>query len=69
MDYGCNILNLEPGKIIIPATAKQTIKALRKQGVECIEVDFSENVKSGLGGPACMTTRLYREPDPSLSDL
>jgi len=69
VEYGCNTLNLEPGKIVIPAAAKQTIKALKREGVECIEIDYSENAKSGLGGPACMTTRLYREPGPSLDDL
>jgi N-dimethylarginine dimethylaminohydrolase len=69
VQYGVNILLLEPGKIIIPAAAKETIKVLRKEGVECIDIDFSENAMGGTGGPACITARLLRDPGPSLDDL
>lgn len=68
VEYGCNILTLESGKIIIPAAAKQTIGALRREGVECIDLDFSEN-STGLGGPHCITCQLLRDPGPSLADL
>lgn len=69
IEYGCNGLILEPGKVIVPATAKETIKALRKEGVEVIDIDFSENAASGGGGPNCITGKLLRDPGPSLSDL
>jgi N-dimethylarginine dimethylaminohydrolase len=67
--YGVNIVAIEPGKIVIPAAAKQTIKALRKEGVECIEIDFSDAAKSGLGGPDCITMKLLRDTGPTLDDL
>ena len=69
MEYGCNILEIEPGKIIIPAAAKKAIKALRNAGVECIDLDFSEFAKAGAGGPHCITGRLLRDPGPLLEDL
>jgi len=68
-EYGCNLLTIEPKKVLIPAAAKETIKALRKEGVECIDFDFSESAASGLGGPDCITGKLYRETGPSLNDL
>lgn len=69
VQYGANFLYIEPKKIIIPAAAKGLIKTLRKEGIECIEVDFSENAMGGTGGPACITGRLLRDPGPSLADL
>jgi len=41
--YGCNILTLAPGKIVIPAAAKQTIAALRREGMECLDLDLSQS--------------------------
>ncbi|MBI4286516.1 MAG: hypothetical protein HY670_11570 [Chloroflexi bacterium] len=68
-EYGCNIVAIEPGKVVIPSAAKETINALRKEGVECLEFDSTESSKAGIGGPDCVTTKLYREPGPSLADL
>jgi len=67
--YACNIVAIEPGKIVIPASAKTTIAALRKEGVECIEIDFSESAATGLGGPDCITAKLLRDPGPRMDDL
>lgn len=67
--YGINIVLIEPGKIVIPAAAKETIKALRKEGIECIEIEYSEHAIGGTGGPACTTGKLLRDPGPSLDDL
>ncbi|MBI4284394.1 MAG: hypothetical protein HY670_00635 [Chloroflexi bacterium] len=69
VEYGVNTLALEPGKVIISAGARETIKALRGEGVECLDFDFSENAAGGIGGPDCITAKLYREPGPSLADL
>jgi N-dimethylarginine dimethylaminohydrolase len=66
--YGCNILTLAPGKIVIPAAAKQTIAALRREGVECLDLDLSQS-STGLGGPHCMTCQLLRDSGPSLDEL
>ena len=69
VQYGANFLLIEPKKIILPAAAKGLIKTLRKEGIECIEIDFSQNAIGGTGGPACITGRLLRDPGPSLDDL
>jgi len=68
VQYGCNILTLAPGKIVIPAAAKQTIVALRREGVECLDVDLSQS-STGYGGPHCVTCQLLRDPGPRLEDL
>lgn len=67
VQYGCNILTLAPGKVVIPAAAKQTIAALRREGVECLDLDLSQS-STGLGGPHCVTCQLLRDPGPSLAD-
>jgi len=69
IEYGCNGLILEPGKVMVPAAAKETIKALRKEGVVVIDVDFSENAASGGGGPNCITGKLLRDPGPQFVRL
>jgi len=38
---------------------KNILEGLRREGVECIDVDFSENAKCCAGGPACITMRCY----------
>jgi len=68
-EYGTNILPIEPGKVLISAAAKEMIRKLRAEGVECIDFDFSESAGAGLGGPDCITGKLYREPGPSLDEL
>jgi len=63
-----NFLTLEPGRVIMPTGNPRTTKALRKEGIEVIEVDVSEMVKSGVG-PRCLTLPLIRDPDPSIKEL
>lgn len=55
-----NVLPLSPGKAVLPAGSPETSKALRKEGVDVLEVDLSEFVKGG-GGPTCMTLPLIRD--------
>jgi N-dimethylarginine dimethylaminohydrolase len=55
-----NVLPLAPGKVVIPSGSPETSKALRKAGVDVLEVDLSEFVKGG-GGPTCMTLPLKRD--------
>jgi N-dimethylarginine dimethylaminohydrolase len=61
----CNTLVLKPGVVVLPAGNPKTAKALRERGVEVIEVDMSEFVKTG-GGPHCATAGLVRDPGPLL---
>ena len=69
VNYGCNVVILEPGKVLIPAAAKQTITQLKAEGITCVEVDFANNGMAGTGGPDCITGKLLRDPGPSLDDL
>jgi len=64
-----NGMQLEPGKIIMPAAAKKTNAALRKEGVDVIEFESSGVHGLMMGGMHCMTCRLYREPGPRLEEL
>jgi len=64
-NFACNTVAIEPGKIVMVAGNPQTSKALRKEGVDVIEIEFSELVKSGVG-PHCDTLPLIREPGPRL---
>ena len=68
VQYGCNILTVAPGKVVIPAAAKRTIAALRREGVECLDLDLSQS-STGLGGPHCITCQLLRDPGPRLDAL
>lgn len=63
--FPCNFVTLEPRKIMMIAGPEKTIKALRDEGVEVIEVPYSEVLKYG-GGLRCTTMQLIREPGPKL---
>lgn len=56
----CNLLPLAPGKVMIPSGNSETTRRLRKEGVDVIEIEFSEFVKGG-GGPTCATLPLLRD--------
>jgi len=64
-DYACNVVALEPGKIIALDGFPETHKMLRKEGVDVIPVEMSEFTVSG-GGPHCSTGPLIRDPGPKL---
>lgn len=55
-----NVLPLSSSKAVIPSGSPETSNALRKEGVDVLEVDLSEFVKGG-GGPTCMTLPLIRD--------
>lgn len=63
----CNVLALEPGKVIIPAGCDRVIHELQKRGIDVIEVDLSEFIKSG-GAPHCLVGTLIRDPGPALTE-
>ena len=65
----CNGLQLEPGKVIMPQGAKKTNIALRKEGVDVIEVDVSDIAQGGVNGIRCVVLALLREPGPSLNEI
>ena len=65
-----NAVTLEAGKVIMNSGSKKTIKALEKQGVDVIEVDFSESHKFAIAGLHCATLELVRDqPGPLLEEI
>jgi N-dimethylarginine dimethylaminohydrolase len=58
-----NVMILEPGRVIMHAEAKDAVAAVRKAGVDVIEVPYSEFLRTG-GGLHCSTMRIWREPGP-----
>jgi N-dimethylarginine dimethylaminohydrolase len=63
-NYGCNILALEPGKVVIPSHSHRIIEKLLKENVEVIALEMPE-LRAG-GGPVCNTLPLIRDPGPSI---
>jgi N-dimethylarginine dimethylaminohydrolase len=63
----CNLMTLEPGKVIMHSGATTAIRAVRKMGIDVIEVPYSEGVKHG-GGVSCATMRLKRDEGPKLEE-
>jgi N-dimethylarginine dimethylaminohydrolase len=59
-----NTIPLAPGVVFMVAEAKRAIAAVRKAGVEVIEVPNEEFMQIG-GALHCRTLRIYREPGPS----
>lgn len=55
-----NVLPVAPGKVVIPAGNSETIRSLRKEGIDVIDIDLSEFCKAG-GGPRCLTLELVRD--------
>ncbi|MDN6566836.1 MAG: arginine deiminase family protein, partial [Actinomyces sp.] len=58
---GCNALALGPGTVVAYDRSPLSNTALRKAGVEVIEVHGAE-LGRGRGGPRCMTCPVLREP-------
>ena len=42
------------------------LRALEREGVEVIQVDFSESHRFAIAGLHCATLELVRDPGPSL---
>ena len=63
---GCNIVALEPRKIIMNEHNDMLRKSLEREGVDVITTDFSEVCKFG-GAGHCATGPLIRDPGPKLS--
>ncbi|MFQ5762033.1 MAG: dimethylarginine dimethylaminohydrolase family protein [Candidatus Bathyarchaeia archaeon] len=67
--YGAsNLMPVEPGKVIMPAGPTQTIRAVEKEGVDVITVQYDEIWKSG-GGIRCSTGDLLRDKGPGLEEV
>jgi N-dimethylarginine dimethylaminohydrolase len=66
-DLAVNAVTLEPGKVVMNAGSPATTSALEREGVQVIEVDFSESHKFAIAGLHCATLELVRDqPGPLL---
>lgn len=60
----CNGVTLEPGKVILNAGSPRVVAELEKQGIEVIQVDFSESHNFAIAGLHCATLELVRDQEP-----
>jgi N-dimethylarginine dimethylaminohydrolase len=60
-DLAVNGVTLEPGKVVMNAGSPSVVKALEREGIEVIQVDFSESHKFAIAGLHCATLELLRE--------
>lgn len=64
-----NCVLVKPGKVIMAAGAKRTIKAIEKEGVDVIELETTGISRGGTNGISCMTMHLLRDSGPSLEEI
>ena len=60
-DLAVNAVTLEPGKLVMNAGSPSTLRALEREGVEVIQVDFSESHRFAIAGLHCATLELVRD--------
>jgi N-dimethylarginine dimethylaminohydrolase len=60
-DLAVNAVTLEPGKLVMNSGSASTLRALEREGVEVIQVDFSESHKFAIAGLHCATLELVRD--------
>jgi N-dimethylarginine dimethylaminohydrolase len=66
-DLAINGVTLAPGKVLINQGSPTVVKALEREGVEVIQVDFSESQRFAIAGLHCATFELVRDqPGPLL---
>ncbi len=63
-----NLVLIEPGLVIMAREAKETVRRVRKAGVEVVELDTTGLIQGGTNGIYCVTGYLARDPGPSLDD-
>lgn len=64
----CNVLLLEPGKVIAHADCHRTNEKIRAAGVQVIEVTGTQ-IRKACGGIKCRVMQINREPGPTLADV
>jgi len=61
MQLGTNVVALGAGRVIIPASSRNLIKACRAEGLDVLDPDVSM-IAQGGGAVHCMTQPLRRDP-------
>lgn len=64
-----NLIPLKPGKVIMSAGAKKTIKMVRDAGVDVIEFEAKGIIGGSGGGLRCSVLYLINDPGPGLEDI
>jgi N-dimethylarginine dimethylaminohydrolase len=59
-----NIVVLEPGKVILPKRAEETMRKVEKAGVEVIPFDSDGIMQGGVNAMKCITMEILRDPGP-----
>ncbi|MDX6477295.1 MAG: hypothetical protein QOH95_2806, partial [Gaiellaceae bacterium] len=62
-DLALNGVTLSPGKVVMNAGSPTVVQELERQGVEVIQVDFSESHMFAIAGLHCATLELVRDQD------
>ncbi len=63
-----NLVVLAPDKVVMAKGAVRTIEAVRRMGVEVLEIETEGIQQGGVNGISCITMQLVRDPGPSLED-
>jgi len=67
-DLAVNGVTLEPGRVVMNAGSPTVVRALEREGIEVIQLDFSESHKFAIAGLHCATLELVRDqPGPLLN--
>ena len=67
-DLAINGVTLAPGKVILNQGSPTVVAALEREGVEVIQVDFSESQRFAIAGLHCATLELVRDQDKGGAD-
>ncbi len=62
-DLAINGVTLAPGKVILNQGSPTVVAALEREGVEVLQVDFSESQRFAIAGLHCATLELVRDQD------
>ncbi len=65
--YPANLIVVKPGRVIVPAGAKKTIKKLKEAEVEVIDLETGP-FHTGINGLRCVTLPLVRDAGPKIDD-
>jgi N-dimethylarginine dimethylaminohydrolase len=60
-DLALNGVTLSPGRVVMNAGSSTVVRELERNGVEVIQVDFSESHKFAIAGLHCATLELVRD--------
>jgi N-dimethylarginine dimethylaminohydrolase len=60
-DLAVNGVTLAPGKVVINRGSPTVVDALEREGIEVVQVDFSESQRFAIAGLHCATLELVRD--------